>query len=86
MAEIRAVDPLSAEEQEAARFAAIEEAVVVVARGMAALEKSRVSERLVVVLVQKDTGLTERNIRDVLRSLRELETKWLKPKNGRASK
>lgn len=80
------VEPQTPEEIEAARFAAIEDAVVVVARGMAALDKARVSERLVVVLIQKDTGLTERNIRDVLKSLRELEAKWLKPKKGKTTK
>lgn len=58
----------------------IASAIVDIGKAMKKLSASRLEREAVVLLIAHDSGVAARNVRNVLMSMDDLETRWLKPK------
>ncbi len=57
----------------------LQETLETISDAMKRLDKSRVTEKLLVALIKDDTGISATNIRMVLSSYRSLDQRYLKP-------
>lgn len=52
--------------------------IIEIAAGMKVLDESKLTRKAIIVLIQARTGLTKRQIADVLDNLQQIDQIWLK--------
>lgn len=67
------------EETDALPAKVLAESIAAIARGVKALNQTRLKRRAVVALIHDQSKLSKRDIELVLNNLEELENDWLKP-------